>query len=93
MKGVLLTLSLLLVAGCSDHYRYPCQDPANWKKEECNRPTCEADGMCWDTLSGVNPSKLKNDKQTEEVAAEQAVAEQIVEEKHPTEEQPNESGE
>lgn len=55
----MLTLSLLLVAGCSDHYRYPCQDPANWKKEECNRPACEADGMCWDKLSGVDPKELE----------------------------------
>lgn len=67
MKAVMLALSLLLVAGCSEHYRYPCQDPANWKKEECNRPTCEGDGMCWDTLSGVEPKNLQTEPVQEEM--------------------------
>lgn len=61
MRAVMLTLSLLLVAGCGEHYRYPCQDPANWKKEECNRPACEADGMCWDKLSGVEVTQTQVD--------------------------------
>lgn len=48
----MLALSLLLVTGCSDHYRYPCQDPANWNSEECQRPQCEAEGICPDQLLG-----------------------------------------
>ena len=48
----MLTLSLLLVAGYEDHYRYPCQDPANWSSEECQRPVCEAEGICPDQLTG-----------------------------------------
>jgi len=55
MKAALFLTALLLV-GCEDTYRYPCQDPANANKEECNRPICEADGMCFDTLNGL-PSK------------------------------------
>lgn len=50
MKAVMLTLSLLLLAGCEDRYRYPCQDPANWNNEECKRPQCEVDGLCPDQL-------------------------------------------
>ena len=52
MKYVLLIAALLLV-GCEERYRYPCQDPANKDNPECNRPTCEVDGFCWDKLSGV----------------------------------------
>lgn len=52
MKAVMLALSLLFVAGCEDHYRYPCQDPANWNSEECQRPVCEAEGICPDQLLG-----------------------------------------
>lgn len=52
MKAVMLALSLLLIAGCEDHYRYPCQDPANWNTEECQRPRCEAEGICPDQLTG-----------------------------------------
>ena len=48
----LLALSCTLV-GCSDTYRYPCQDPANKDKAECNRPACEADGFCYDKLNGI----------------------------------------
>ena len=81
MKAVMLTLSLLLV-GCSDHYRYPCQDPANWKKEECNRPACEANGMCWDKLSGVDPKELENKTAAEEHAAVTESAEPAEETKH-----------
>ena len=53
MKAVYLVLAALLLVGCSDTYRYPCQDPANKDKEECNRPACEADGFCYDKLNGL----------------------------------------
>ena len=57
MKAVFLVLTALLLVGCEDRYRYPCQDPANAEKEECNRPVCEADGMCYDTLNGLPPKQ------------------------------------
>ena len=52
MRAVLFVAALLLV-GCEDTYRYPCQDPANKDKTECNRPECEADGFCYDKLNGL----------------------------------------
>ena len=55
MKAVYFILAALLLVGCEDTYRYPCQDPANKDKAECNRPTCEAGGMCYDTLNGLPP--------------------------------------
>jgi len=53
MKAALLGLTALLLVGCEDTYRYPCQDPANKDKAECSRPDCEADGFCYDTLNGL----------------------------------------
>ena len=53
MKAVFLILTALLLVGCEDTYRYPCQDPANKDKAECNRPACEGDGMCYDKLNGL----------------------------------------
>ena len=47
----LLALSCTLV-GCKDSYRYPCQDPDNFGKEECQRPKCEVQGYCSDDLVG-----------------------------------------
>jgi len=53
MKAAFLVLTALLLVGCTDTYRYPCQDPANKDEEECNRPACEADGMCYNSLNGL----------------------------------------
>ena len=37
---------LALVAGCEQHYRYPCQNPANWDKDFCQAPLCEVNRDC-----------------------------------------------
>ena len=68
----LLALSCTLV-GCSDHYRYPCQDPENKDKAECNRPACEADGLCYDKLNGL-PEQASPVPQVEESPAEAPAA-------------------
>jgi hypothetical protein len=47
---VFLVLVLVIISGCSDAYRYPCQDPANQSKPECTPPECVADGTCTDYL-------------------------------------------
>lgn len=46
-----LILSALLVfslTGCGydGHFRYPCQDPANWETSECKPPICTATQTC-----------------------------------------------
>jgi len=53
----LIFVGLLVLAGCGydGHYRYECQDPANWEAEECNPPMCKVDGMCTETLLGFDP--------------------------------------
>lgn len=40
----------LLFAGCEDRYRYPCQNPDNFAKAECQRPKCLFTQMCPDYL-------------------------------------------
>jgi hypothetical protein len=42
----LLSVLLVILTGCHDSYRYPCQDPQNWGKAECEPPQCEAAGVC-----------------------------------------------
>lgn len=64
MKAALFLTALLLV-GCEDTYRYPCQDPENKDKAECNRPACEGDGMCYDKLNGL-PEKQEEAPVVEE---------------------------
>jgi len=41
-----LSILLVLLMGCQDSYRYPCQSPDNWGKKECEPPQCEASGTC-----------------------------------------------
>lgn len=44
MKYALLIL--LALAGCEDRYRYPCQNPDNFGKEECQKPKCLFTQQC-----------------------------------------------
>lgn len=45
MKYALIIAALLLV-GCEEKYRYPCQNPDNFAKAECQKPKCLFTQMC-----------------------------------------------
>jgi hypothetical protein len=49
---LLATLSVFALSACGyqGSYRYSCQDPENWEKEECNPPMCTVNGDCWKDL-------------------------------------------
>lgn len=49
----------LTSCGYDGHYRYPCQDPANWESAECKPPICTANGAC--------PEDLAEHKKGEEI--------------------------
>ena len=55
----LVLISILALASCGydGYYRYPCQDPENWGKPECEPPLCEVDGNCTKTLLGWDPTE------------------------------------
>ena len=44
-----------LLSGCTDSYRYPCQDPANWESADCKPPICNASGTCPEDIYGSVP--------------------------------------
>jgi hypothetical protein len=49
MKRVsLIALLCLTLTSCGydGHYRYPCQDPANWESADCVPPICHASDYC-----------------------------------------------
>ena len=56
LRIFLVALLGLLLSGCGydGHYRYPCQDPANWEKAECKPPLCTAAGACPEDLVGTD---------------------------------------
>lgn len=45
--------------GCTDRFRYPCQDPSNWDKPDCKRPACAVTSTCPDQLT--RPEDRKED--------------------------------
>lgn len=46
MKTTLLVLALLALVGCEDRYRYPCQNPDNFHKPDCQKPKCLFTQQC-----------------------------------------------
>lgn len=52
--GSFLLVFILSGCGYDGHYRYPCQDPANWENAECKPPICTANGACPEDLIDIN---------------------------------------
>jgi hypothetical protein len=44
--GLLILLPIVLAAFGEDRFRYPCQNPANWDKDICQKPLCEVTRTC-----------------------------------------------
>ncbi len=45
-----VALSAVYMTGCEQRYRYPCQNPENWKAAECQKPLCEVHRECPDSI-------------------------------------------
>ena len=43
---VLLILPLGLSMCSEERFRYPCQNPANWDKDYCQKPLCDVTRTC-----------------------------------------------
>lgn len=43
---------------CEQHYRYPCQNPENWKEDYCQRPLCEVNRDCPEYVFKEGAEKL-----------------------------------
>lgn len=56
-------LAALALAGCQDRYRYPCQNPDNFYKAECQKPRCQFTQMCPEYLVAPILEKQVNGQQ------------------------------
>ena len=56
-------VTLLLLVGCEDHYRYPCQNPDNFIKAECQKPKCLFTQQCPEYLVAPILEKQVNAQQ------------------------------
>lgn len=43
---ILLILPLGLAMCSKESFRYPCQNPANWDKDFCQKPLCDVTRTC-----------------------------------------------
>ncbi len=59
MKKILMLVPFLfLLNGCEERYRYPCQNPENWKESFCKKPICSANGTCPEDLTPYEKEKV-----------------------------------
>ena len=67
MKKILSPLAVIVLtlalSSCNfdGKFRYPCQDPANWDKDECKPPICTVNGA-WPEDLVVNVINQDNSK-------------------------------
>ena len=67
---IITLIALMSLTGCSDRFRYSCQDPANWGNDECKKPICEVTRTCPDMIlksknistAPITPVENKTDK-------------------------------
>jgi hypothetical protein len=64
MKHIALILAVLALVGCEDRYRYPCQNPDNFHKPDCQKPKCLFTQQCPEYL--VAPILEKQIDQTKQ---------------------------
>lgn len=60
MNKALILAALLLLAACEDRYRYPCQNPDNFHKPDCQKPKCLFTQMCPEYLVAPILEKQSN---------------------------------
>lgn len=71
-----LFVLLLLLTGCEDQYRYPCQNPDNFHKPDCQKPKCLFTQQCPEYLVAPILEKQVNAAQLPVQAATEGSAPQ-----------------
>jgi|APFre7841882654_1041346.scaffolds.fasta_scaffold08484_2 hypothetical protein len=70
---ILAGFTISYLGGCQSRYRYPCQDPKNWNKIECNNDACKAEGDCTSHVLGTSYAKREDDPVTTETSPDESL--------------------
>jgi hypothetical protein len=57
-----LALPVLMLVGCEQKFRYPCQDPDKWNSASCQKPLCEVNRDCPENIFGPNFEQMKGEQ-------------------------------
>jgi hypothetical protein len=52
MKIIIIALTISIISGCTDHYRYACHDIDRWQEPECQKPRCMVNQECPEDVLG-----------------------------------------
>ena len=63
MKTLVIIAAIMALAGCDDQYRYPCQNPDNFHKPDCQKPKCQFTQQCPEYLVAPILEKQVNAQQ------------------------------
>jgi hypothetical protein len=64
---ILLCLTIMVLAGCEDRYRYVCQNPDKFDLPECQKPRCLFTQTCPEYLVAPVLTNKVDDKKGEDV--------------------------
>jgi hypothetical protein len=64
---LLLCLTIMVLAGCEDRYRYTCQNPDKFDLPECQKPRCLFTQTCPEYLVAPVLTNKIDDKKGEDV--------------------------
>ena len=64
---MLLCLTIIILAGCEDRYRYTCQNPDKFDLPECQKPRCLFTQTCPEYLVAPVLTNKVDDKKGEDV--------------------------
>jgi hypothetical protein len=59
---MLVIVPFLFIVGCSDRYRYECQDHNNWDKPRCQKPICTVHKDCPEDIFGPQFEQMKGER-------------------------------
>jgi hypothetical protein len=63
---LLLCLTIMVLAGCEDRYRYTCQNPDKFDLPECQKPRCLFTQTCPEYLVAPVLTNKIDDKKGED---------------------------
>jgi len=76
--GILLLLPICFAYFSKDTFRYPCQDPENWDKKICSKPTCDVTRTCPEhVFKGQRDPRLGPPEEAQNILAKQQLPQSV----------------